>query len=417
MSSFNTALSALKANASALDVVGNNLANLNSTGFKASSVAFSDLASMALSGVGSVAEGAGVNPPKSTRQFTQGGIQVTSGRLDAAIQGNGFFVVRDSQGASLYTRAGNFKMDSAGNLLTQFGQRVQGWNATGGVVNANGAATDIVLPTGTISPPVAATNFAVTVNLNASAVVDTPGATFSAPVQVIDSLGGRHTLTVTYTKTDINTWDYEITIPGTDLADGDPDEPTSLATGTLTFDAEGRLEDPAVDDDPPEIEIEGFANGAADMTLTWSLYDAAAQPLLTQFAQPSAVSAIDQDGRGTAALVSVAIVDGGRIIGQYSDGSQQIVAQLALANFRNPETLTSAGNNNLATGAETSAPAIGAASTGGRGDVAGGSLETSTVDIAREFTNMIVFQRGYQANSRVITTMNELTQETINLVR
>jgi flagellar hook protein FlgE len=307
-------------------------------------------------------------------------------------------------------------MDAAGNLMSADGQKVQGWNAAAGVLNPTGPAVDIVLPTGTISPPVAATRFSLTANLNANAVVGQPAATFSAPIQVVDSLGGRHTLTVTFTKTATNAWDYDVTIPGEDLTSGEAGTPESLGTGSLTFDEQGRLEEPAVDE-AVEIEIAGLANGAADLTLNWLLYDAAEQPLLSQFAQPSAVSAAEQDGRPAASLVQVAVTDGGRIVGQYSDGSQQVVAQLALAHFRNPETLISAGNNNLAAGADSSAPAIGVAGTGGRGAVAGGALESSTVDIAREFTNMIVFQRGYQANSRVITTMNELTQETINLVR
>jgi len=186
--SFSIALSGLTADTEALDVVGNNLANLNTTGYKDSTVSFYDLLAQSAGG-GALQVGGGVSATNSQRQFTQGSIQTTGGAFDAAIQGNGFFIVQDTAGDQLYTRAGNFGLDKNGNLVTSSGQFVQGWMANAGVVNTSGPVGDISIPANALHSPSATTQFSMDVNLSADAVVGQPSATFSAPVQIVDSLG------------------------------------------------------------------------------------------------------------------------------------------------------------------------------------------------------------------------------------
>jgi flagellar hook protein FlgE len=413
---FSTALSALSAHTTAVDVVGNNLANLNTPGFKTSSVVFHDLVTQSL-GLGETQVGLGIARPLTLRQFAQGALQSSSGSLDAAIQGDGFFVLRDMSGAMLLTRAGNFHVDDAGNLLTATGERVQGWTEAGGVVNTNGPIGNIVVPVGTLRAPRATSLFSVSLNLNAAGVVGEPTGTFSTPLEIVDSLGISHVLTITFTKTDPNTWDYEVFIPGEDLATGTAGTPSSLGTGTLTFDSNGRLSDPPADPGTVAFSVAGLTSGASDMDVDWQLYEAGGTPKLTQYAQASAVAAVNQDGNPAAQLVKVGLADGGKILAQYSNGEQRVVGQVALAAVRNPDSLMAVGNNNYQLTARTATPAVGVPQTGGRGKVLGSSLESSTVDIAQEFTNLIVLQRGYQANARVITAVDEISQETMNMKR
>src|SRR5205809_446217 len=202
--SFSTALSALSANSTAVDIVGNNLANLNTAGYKAQTVQFHDLVSQLMGATPSTAIGLGVAGAEAVRQFSQGAIHQTTGSFDAAIQGSGFFVVRDSNNQLLYTRAGNFQMDSSGHLQTATGENVQGWSIQGGVLNPNSAVGDIVIPVNGVSPATATTTMSLTANLNAGAAIGSADGKYSAPIQVVDSLGATHTLTITFTKKTAN---------------------------------------------------------------------------------------------------------------------------------------------------------------------------------------------------------------------
>jgi flagellar hook protein FlgE len=412
---FSTALSSLSAHATAVDVVGNNLANLSTPGFKASTVVFHDLVTQAL-GLGETQVGLGTGRPLTIRQFSQGALQSSGGNLDAAIQGDGFFIVRDYTGATLLTRAGNFRVDEEGNLLTATGDQVQGWTEIGGVVDTNAPIGTIVVPVGSLRAPSATTEFSLNLNLNASAVVGEPSASFSTPIEVVDSIGATHVVTVNFTKTAANTWDYAVTIPGAEVTAGTPGTPYSLGTGTLTFDDHGLLTTPAA---PATIAVPvaGLANGAADLAIDWDLYDPDGTSRLTQYSQTSAVAAVSQDGAPAAQLVKVGLGAGGTIMAQYSNGEQKVVGQIALAAVRNPDSLIAVGNNNYIQTARTASPAIGMPETGGRGKIVSQSLEASTVDIAQEFTNLIVLQRGYQANARVVTAVDEISQETMNMKR
>lgn len=411
--SLSTALSALSATSSAIDVVGNNLANLNTTGFKQNTVSFFEMMNSAgFNGLGESQIGFGVGRPLTFRQFSQGAIQNTSGALDVAIQGDGFLMVRNSQNATLYTRGGNLQVDKNGVLLSPTGEKVLGWTQAAGVLQTSGPPGEITLPIGALKPPVPTTTFSADLNLNAAATAGPPPTTFSTSLEVFDSLGSSHIVTVGFTKTsNANEWSYSLSVPNADVS-----SPVTPVTGTLTFDSTGQLTAPPVAGPFPALAITGLANGAADLTVNWKMYNGQT-PRLTQYSQPSAVSANAQDGSPTAQLTKVSIGDGGTLLAQYSNGVQTIFGQLAMATVRNPNSLIAVGNNNFQLGARSADPAVGAPGTGGRGTISGGAVENSNVDIAREFTNLIILQRSYQANAKTVTTVDELSQETINLKR
>ncbi len=409
MSSFSTPLSGLKAATDALDIVGNNLANLNTTGYKDTTVSFYDLLQQSIAG-GAVQIGGGVSATHSETIFNQGSINQTGGAFDAAIQGNGFFVLKDPSGSTLYTRAGNFQLDANGNLITGNGQFVQGWSTTNaGVINTNGPVGNITIPTNSLQAPVTTTQFMLNGNLQSDATVGATDGTFAAPIEVVDSLGSTHTVTVTFTKTAANSWNYTVDVPGADLTGGKAGTPSKIANGTMTFDANGHLTAPAA---PGQVavNITGLADGASDMNINWNLYDANGNPTFTQFAQPSALSGSSQDGKAASQVTQVSLANGGAIFVNYSDGTQQEIGQIALASISNPDSLVAVGQSNYQVGPDTSTPVVGMPATGSRGNIEGGALEDSTVDIATEFTNLIVYQRSYEANSKVISTQDQLTQ-------
>jgi flagellar hook protein FlgE len=413
--SFSTALSALSAFSTAIDVVGNNLANMNTTSFKTSEVSFHDLVTQSLgAGLGETQVGFGVGTPLTLRQFTQGAVQTTGGTLDAAIQGDGFFVIQGPNGSTEYTRAGNFQTDLKGNLITATGEAVQGWTQVSGVLNTNTPPGNITIPVGTVQPPVVTKSFSFDLNLNAAAVAGGQTGTFATSVTLYDSLGNSHVATATFTKdpTTAGQWNYTVVVPDADLAS----PPFAPLTGSINFDSNGVLTVPAATDPPPQLQITGLADGASDMTLNWNLYNSTA-PRLTQFAQPSSTSAVAQDGSAAAQLVRVALANSGQILAQFSNGQQTIVGQLAMATVRNPISLVAVGNNNYQLSALSALPAVGLPGVGGRGSVEGGAVESSTTDIATEFTNLIIYQRGYEANSKVINAVDELSQTTINLIK
>jgi len=419
--SFSTALSALNADSTAIDVVGNDLANLNTPGYKATELCFSDLVTQSLgAGLGTTQVGFGVAQPVTMAQYSQqGAIQTSGGLLDAAVQGDGFFVVTNSAGNTLYTRAGNFQTDKAGNLITASGDFVQGWttlDATTGQVDTNGPVGNIVVPVGTLKAPVATTDIQAELNLNAASAADTT-SDFSMPITVYDSLGGSHILTLNFQNTGGNSWSYQVSIPGADVSGGTAGTPFDIsgASGTLSFDTSGKLTSPAAGS-PIMIGVTGLADGASDMNISWDPYASDGSSTITQFAQPSAYSATSQNGSPAVQLDQVGMGNGGQILAEYTDGTQVVVGQVAMASIRNPATLIATGNNTLQLSSLTANPAIGMPGTGGRGTIVGGSVEASTVDIASEFTSLIVYQRAYEANAHVVTTADQLSQDTINLI-
>jgi flagellar hook protein FlgE len=421
--SFSTALSALNANSIAVDAVGNDLANLNTTGYKTTQLAFEDLMSQSLGGINSYQVGMGTARPQTIREFRQGQMQTSGGLLDAAIQGNGFFVVKGSNGNTLYTRDGTFAKDTQGYLVDAHGQRIQGWTATGAVLDTNGPIGDIQLPNGTLSAPVATKNVSLTGNLDSRA---TGGTVFSQPITAYDTLGAPHTLTVTFKKdaTTANQWAYSVTMAPSDFSTP-PTDPVEVASGTIAFDpATGQLSTPAFDPQNAsagQISITtstqtGLASGGNMEDITWSLYNPAGKSLLTQVAQDSGISANSSDGSAPAQLSQVSMSNGGQIMALYTNGQSVALGQVALASIINPNSMLAVGNNDFQASGTTAPIVIGTSGSGGRGDIIGGSLEQSTVDIAQEFSLLLTLQNTYQANSRVVTTANQMLQQTVSLI-
>ncbi len=407
MSSFSIPLSGLLANEQALNVVSDNIANSNTQGFKSNSVLFEDAMNEASA---SLQIGAGVGQTLTTRNFTQGSVQNTGRSLDAAIQGGGFFVLQDTAGNTTYTRDGNFSLNGTGQMVTSTGQLVQGWTAVNGVVNPSGAVSSISVPSLSSQPPTPTANMTVTANLNASAAV---GDSFSAPIQVVDSLGNTHTLTVNFTNTAPLTWKYDVSIPGEDLTGGTAGTPSSLTTGTLTFSNSGVLTAPAAGAPVAVATTTGLADGAADLNIKWNLFDTTGNPMITQYASASTSTATTQDGVQAATVTGTSLENGGVLVASYSNGTHRILAQLALASISNPETLRALANNQYQVDLGTTTPSIGASGTSTRGNIVAGSIESSNVDMATELTNLIVYQRGYQADSKAITALDQMQQTLI----
>jgi len=414
ISSFSTALSGLEADSGGIDVIGNDLANLNTTGYKANEIEFSELMGQQLS-AGSGQVGLGVSPVMAFANYSQGTLNNTGGATDAAIQGGGFFVVQGPNGQTDYTRDGSFQINAQGELATAAGDAVQGWSAVGGTVNPNGPIGSISVPLGASVPASATSSMSMSVNLDSQVAVGAAGATFSAPIQVFDSLGESHTLTATFTKTASNTWTYALTIPAADLTAGGT---TTLTSGTMDFGPNGTLTTPAAASDPQVVNIAGLADGAANLKVDWNLYNpATGSSTITQLAEASGVGSTTQNGFAAGQISNVSLQNGGLLVASYSNGQTATIGQLALASIANPDTLNVAGNNYLQASAATATPSVGTAGSGARGQIIAGALESSTVDIAQEFTSLLTYERGYQANSRVITVSDQLMQATVGLIQ
>jgi flagellar hook protein FlgE len=413
LSSFIIGLSGMKANSTTLSVVGNNLANLNTTGYKGSVVSFQDMLGATISrtnGAGNPMQpGMGVGLAGVSAVFSQGGIQTTAKSTDAAILGNGFFVASNGV-QNYYTRAGDFTLDSKGYLMTQQGMYVQGYSATNGVINSTGSLGNMQLSPGTGLSPKSTSTVALDSNLNSNAKA---GDKFSTSVDVYDSQGKAHTVTYTFTKGAANTWGYSITVPGADVGDANPTK--EIKSGSLSFNSAGQLTAPAAD--VTGITVTGFVNGAADLSFTWEIKNPAGASRLTQFNNPSSTSQASQNGYSFGTLTGFSIDQTGKVQGTFSNGQVQALGQLVLANFNNPEGLIREGQNYFVASPFSGEPIIGVPGSAGRGSLVGSALELSNVDIAQEFTSMIMAQRGYQASSKVITTSDEVIQEALNLKR
>lgn len=407
---FSIPLSGLTASSTALATIANNLANLNTVGYKQSRVTFRDLFYQTVGSTGSgnpLQIGAGTAVGSINTIFTGGNVETSGVPTDVAITGDGFFVI-SKDGGEQFTRAGNFSVDPAGWLVTQDGYQVMGYPVVNGAVDATSGLSALQLGKGQINPPNATSYLRMNSNLDAGAAI---GEVYSTPITVYDSLGASHVLKFNFTKTAANTWNYDVTIPGADVGAATAQ---SIKTGQLTFDGAGKLTSPVAD--IAGLSITGLADGASTLTLDWHLFDSGGSAMMTQMAAPSTTSTSYQDGFATGTLLEFAIGQDGTIQGSFTNGTK-VLGQIALANFSNQEGLQRVGRNNFAGSLASGQPVFGAPATGGRGTLSGGALELSNVDISREFANLITAQRGFQANARVVTTFDEITQETINLKR
>jgi len=466
---FSIPLSGLTASSTAMSAIANNLANLNTAGYKASNAQFNDLfyQTLGLNGAGDpIQVGAGTGVSTTSSNMNPGSVATTSVPTDVAIMGDGFFVVQ-SNGGNYYSRAGNFSIAADGSLQTPNGEQVMGYTAVNGMIPAGAALAPLSINKGQINPPNATTTVQLLTNLDASTSIgDSP---LSTPVTVYDSLGTAHVLTFNFTKTAAGAWNCNITIPNSDLtpppawqastaysvgqiispstanghfyectaagtsggtppgswptdgstfSDGtvtwqDMGTQTTLATEDLTFDSSGKLTAPS--GNISGITASGLADGAANLTFQWELYSGVGAPYLSQVAGPSTTASAWQDGFGSGTLTDYNIGSDGTIMGTFSNGRTAALGQIALANFANTQGLERVGNNDFSATLASGAAVVGAPGTGGLGTVSGGSLELSNVDIATEFSALIIAQRDYEANARTITTFDQVMQDTINL--
>ena len=424
MASFYIPLSGLNADSTALNTIANDLSNMNTTAFKSQTTNFSDLfyQQVGTSGSGNAVQvGEGVQVASNATDFTQGSYD-TSGTTasDVALDGSGFFVVSNGS-SNVLTRDGTFTQDTNGNLVTSDGLAVMGYPAVNGVVNTNAPLTAISIPlNGQEQPAQATTSFSMTANLDSASTT-----AFPASVTVYDSLGASHTATVTYTQTGTNTWSYSAALPAADFTSG----VSTPITGTMTFDSSGNLSTitptggtastvGAATGDTSSIPLSftGLANGAANLNIGWNLLSSGGTPTISQEDTASALSAAPANGYAAGVCSGFTIGSDGTVSATYSNGQTQAVGQLAVANVTNDQGLTLEGNGTYATTQASGAASIGTSGTGGLGTIKDSTLEESNVNISAEFSDLIIAQRGFEANSKAITTFDTITQETINMI-
>ncbi len=411
MGFFGVPLSGLIASQAQLQAVSNNIANLDTVGFKDQTVSFSDLfaQSSLLDGANNpIDTGEGVTSSQTSTDFTDVAPTTTGVPSNMALSGNGFFVAQTASGAQNYTRAGNFTSNANGELVTADGEFVMGYPAVNGVVSTAAPLQPLQVGLGSTIPATATTTISMPANLDSAATTTT--TPFASTIQVFDSLGQTHNLTATYTKTGTNTWNYAVTIPAADTTSGT----TLVAQGPLTFNQSGVLTSPTGN---VALNIPGLTDGAADLNIQWDLHDSSGNPVLTQTDGDSTSSGKTQDGRESGTLTGFNVAADGTIEGTYSNGQTSVaLGQVAVATFYNTQGLVRTGNNNYSASAGSGQASVGVAGTGGRGTITGGAVENSNVDVATEFAKMIVAQQAYQANAKTVTTLDQISQTIIQMI-
>jgi len=401
-------ISGLNANATAMTVIGDNIANVNTIGFKANRSSFANVLSQSLGGSLSGSIGRGVEFWGTSPLWTQGSLENTGSSTDLAINGKGFFTVQDDTGANFYTRAGQFHFDEAGDMINPDGYLAQGYqiDATGNLGNL----TTISIPGERVSPPSATTELSFDVNLDSQTVVN---GTYSTAQNIFDSLGNAIPLTLTFTKQAApQTWSAAASVAS-------PDGPVTIngaASVPLTFDSAGHITAPASD----RTLAVTLANGATTpLTLTWDLFDDnnTSYGDITGFSSASTTTFQYQDGYTAGVLRGISLDEDGVVTASYSNGQLTPTYQIALADFPSYDGLAKMGQNLYAESLESGQPMLGVAGNGRLGSLTPSAIEMSNIDLAQEFVKMITTQRAFQANSRVITTSDEILAELINLKR
>jgi len=401
-----TGVSGLSGNSQAMNVIGNNIANVNTVGFKGSSAVFSDVFGAILTNGPVVSQlGLGTRMQGILPSFAQGSFETTTNALDLAVDGSGFFVVNNGTG-NFYTRAGQFRLNADGLVQTISGEILQGFQFTNGVASTTLSDVDL---SSAQSAPVASTEFTLGANLDADALT---GDTFTSPITVFNSLGSQVTLDITFTKAAaVNTWNY--------VATSSLGSVTGGANGSVTFDNSGQLTQVnggAAADIPITID---YGPVAVTQVVNWDLVDASGVTNgdFTGFAANSVNNFVVQDGFTSGTLLALSVDNNGVINGLFNNGQSEALYQVALADFLAPTGLSRLGRNLFAESGQSGQPNIGVANTGRFGQVLGSSLELSNVDLATEFVRMIQTQQAFQASARVITTTDDLLTEAVNLVR
>lgn len=427
LTSLFTAVTGMNANGMALSVIGDNVANMNTTGFKASRAAFGDILSQQL---GESQVGRGVLLSEVAPEFTQGTFENTASVLDLAVDGDGLFILGDATG-TFYSRAGQFSVDKDGYVVNPSGVRLQGYiysssGAAGGLGDINIASIN--------SAPNDTDNVTISANLDSRETVVAGGfdvtdpdntSNFSSSITVYDSLGNGHVINIYFTKTAEaatgNTWTWNAVVGASDSASGSAE---IQANGTLSFDNNGALYDESAATYPLASGGFDFTGGAAtgqivafDFGTNINSESGTGLDGTTQFGSESATSFQNQDGYASGSLKSITISEDGIMTGIFTNGQTRAVAQIALARFVAPNQLTKMGNNLYAESTDSGQPVISAPGTSGTGNVLSNTLELSNVDLAEQFVKMILSQRGFQANSRIISASDELMVELVNLKR
>ena len=424
--SFQQGLSGLNAASKNLDVIGHNIANSNTVGFKASRAEFAEMVASAIGSAGGSNAGIGVEVGAVAQQFTQGNLTITGNSLDVAINGNGFFTLTLPDGTAAYTRSGNFKLDKEGNMITNDNAKVMGFPVD--PVTGLRTGTDpipMVFPTAEPIPAKQTTKITAAFNLDARAtdaagdptatppIPATPRATYGTSINVFDSQGVAKPVSLYFQKTATdNTWDvYDALVDPTAV-------PPVVATpiGQITFDNNGAITGPVAT--PPAT---GFSlpltvnptppnpNNLPAYTVEVSL------DKVTQFGTKFAVSNLSQDGYTSGELTGINIENNGMIMTRYSNGVTRAEGQLALSSFRNTQGLASVGSNNWVATFESGQPVVGTATDGSFGSLRSGALEDSNVDLTAELVNMMTAQRAYQANAQTIKTQDQVMSTLVNL--
>ena len=419
-----SAISGMRNHMSYMDVVGNNIANVNTTAYKQTRVTFEDILSQTVRGASSPQNGRGGTNPAQIglgmalggidSVMSQGSLESTGKLTDFAVQGDGFFVVSDGTTQS-YTRDGAFDIDTTGTLVNpNNGLKVMGWAAdANGNVDTTTPMTPLTIPFGTqvsarptadANPQPATPVYGMTAagNLDSGAAT---GAVVESTVQAYDSLGNAHSIKLTFTKTaTANDW----TVTGT--ADGGTTGNALPATTTLNFTSSGQVDTTSATNGFLPISLALTTGGVTPLAFTLDVSK------MTQFAGDSQITPQTNTGAPAGALVSFAVGSSGEISGIYSNGSSQKIGQLALASFVNPGGLQRQGDNLWAPTGNSGQAIVGTPNSGGKGSVSTGTLETSNVDLAQQFTNMIIAQRGFEASSKVVTSSDQMLQDLVNMI-
>ncbi|MGH8445033.1 MAG: flagellar hook protein FlgE [Solimonas sp.] len=401
---FQIALSGLNAASADLNVTANNIANVNTTGFKSSRAEFADLFPISAYGVSSTATGGGVRTSRVAQQMSQGSVNTTGSTLDMAISGEGFFTLSDN-GAMVYTRAGAFGTDKNGYVVNAAGQRLQVFPPTANGSFDTARLADLQLSTST-NPPLASTKIDANINLPSNAdapatasfdATDPTSYNYTRSVLVYDSLGTSHQASLYYAKgATANTWDVHVQIDGADAG-----------SSTLTYSDSGKLLTPA----NGQVSLPAYTpdNGAATMNLKLNMADS------TQYGEDFAVNSLKQDGYTTGSLTTIEITGEGIVQARYTNGQATPLGQVALARFPNPQGLQQLGDTSWGETYAAGQPIRGSGDSPNFGAIQAGALEGSNVDLSAQLVNMITAQRNYQANAQMISTADQITQTIINI--
>lgn len=402
---FQQGLSGLNAASKNLEVIGNNVANSGTVGFKQSQAQFADVYASSLTGAGSSPVGIGTKVSQVAQQFTQGNITSSNNPLDIAINGGGFFRLSNN-GTVSYSRNGQFQLDKSGYIVNSNGLRLTGYTANSNGVLSTGAPSDLYINTADLAPKVTSKVNAV-LNLNSgNAVPTTTPFNIADPtsynnatsVSVFDSLGNSHNVQTFYVKTAANTWNVYASADG--VAIGAP-----TVQGTLTFDTAGAL----TSGSPLSIAVPVTTGAATPLTVSVDFTGT------TQFGSTFSVNSLKQDGYTSGKLNGFNTGSDGMIVGRYTNGQSATLGQMVLANFANPNGLQPLGNNVWSETAASGTPLVGSPGSGPLGVLQSSATEDSNVDLTAELVNMITAQRNYQANAQTIKTMDQVLQTLVNL--